>query len=54
MVEEIEWMLAAGEPAREIAKQLKARPHTIAMRMSRAGRPDLAVPFERARDRRWS
>lgn len=53
LTEEVEFLLSLGESATAIAKDLGySKPESLARRMWRHGRPDLAQAFERHRDKR--
>ena len=55
IAEDVEWLLSAGVGHTEIAARLKLKPGSVARALYRAGRPDLARPFNslhvRSRDR---
>ena len=45
-VEEVEFFRSCGVDARDIARSLGVKPGTVAQRLRRAGRRDLARPFD--------
>ena len=47
LIEDLEWLLEEGSSHEEIANRLGFKPGTLARRLHRAGRHDLARPFDR-------
>ena len=45
-VTEVQWLLSFGMPAADAANALETNPKAAARRLHRAGRGDLASPFE--------
>lgn len=52
VLEEVEFMLGFGERPNRIADALGLKEGSVSKALYRAGRPDLAVKFERARPER--
>ena len=46
-IEDVEWLLSAGEAPERVAARLGLRPHTLARWLERHDRRDLARPFYR-------
>ena len=46
-VEDVEWLLSAGEAPNQVAVRLGLRAHSLGRWLERHGRPDLARPFYR-------
>ena len=49
IIEDVEWMLDTGEAPERIPQRLGTTPAALTKRMRRAGRPDLAAPFQTVR-----
>lgn len=49
-VEDIEWLLEAGESTHQVAARLGVTRNAVARRLGRYGRHDLAARFERIND----